>query len=89
MDPQQIVFLVILGTALALFISGRLRVDVVAMLTLLALALTGILDAKQALEAITRTSGAAPRAGEGSSLSRNSRAMACWTSCEAPAISSR
>ena len=49
MDPQQIVFLVILGTALALFISGRLRVDVVAMLTLLALALTGILDAKQAL----------------------------------------
>ena len=49
MDPQQIVFLVILGTALALFISGRLRVDVVAMLTLLALALTGILDARQAL----------------------------------------
>jgi di/tricarboxylate transporter len=49
MEPQQIVFLVILGTALALFVSGRLRVDVVAMLTLLALALTGILDAKQAL----------------------------------------
>ncbi len=49
MDPQQIVFLVILGTALALFVSGRLRVDVVAMLTLLALALTGVLDARQAL----------------------------------------
>ncbi|MCA0196545.1 MAG: SLC13 family permease [Proteobacteria bacterium] len=49
MEPQQIVFLVILGTALALFVSGRLRVDLVAMLALLALALTGILDAKQAL----------------------------------------
>src|SRR5690606_30392438 len=49
MDPQQIVFLVILGTALALFVSGRMRVDVVAMLTLLALAFTGILDSRQVL----------------------------------------
>lgn len=49
MDPQQIVFLVILGSALALFISGRLRVDVVAMLALLALAFTGILDPRQVL----------------------------------------
>ena len=49
MELDQIVFLVILGSALALFVSGRMRVDLVAMLTLLALALTGILDARQAL----------------------------------------
>ncbi|KAF1698414.1 SLC13 family permease [Pseudoxanthomonas jiangsuensis] len=49
MEPQQIVFLAILATALALFVSGRMRVDVVAMLTLLTLTFTGILDARQAL----------------------------------------
>ncbi|WP_028916251.1 SLC13 family permease [Pseudoxanthomonas sp. J35] len=49
MDPQQIVFLLILGAALALFVSGRMRVDLVAMLALLALGLTGILDARQLL----------------------------------------
>ncbi|WP_408951757.1 SLC13 family permease [Lysobacter sp. Hz 25] len=49
MDFPQIAFLLILGAALYLFISERLRVDVTAMLTLLALVLTGVLDAKQAL----------------------------------------
>ncbi|KFN50717.1 hypothetical protein P873_06020 [Arenimonas composti TR7-09 = DSM 18010] len=49
MDPQQLIFLVILGGALLLFISEKLRVDLVAMLALMALALTGILDAKEAL----------------------------------------
>lgn len=49
MESQQIVFLVILTASLALFVSGRLRVDLVAMLTLLALVLTGTLDSKQAL----------------------------------------
>ena len=49
MELDQIVFLVILASALALFVSGRMRVDLVAMLALLALALTGILDARQAL----------------------------------------
>ena len=49
MDPQQITFLVILGITLALFVSEKLRVDLVAMLALLALALTGILDPKEAL----------------------------------------
>lgn len=49
MEPQQLLFLVILAASLALFVSEKLRVDLVAMLTLLALALTGILDAKQAL----------------------------------------
>ncbi len=49
MTPQQIVFLAILATALTLFVSGKLRVDLVAMLTTLALAVTGILDPKEAL----------------------------------------
>ncbi|MEH6418255.1 SLC13 family permease [Pseudomonas sp. CGJS7] len=49
MDFSQIAFLLILGAALYLFVSERLRVDVTAMLTLLALVLTGVLDAKQAL----------------------------------------
>jgi di/tricarboxylate transporter len=49
MDPQQLIFLVILAGTLALFISEKLRVDVVAMLALLALTLTGILGPKDAL----------------------------------------
>lgn len=49
MDFSQIAFLLILAAALYLFVSERLRVDVTAMLTLLALVLTGVLDAKQAL----------------------------------------
>lgn len=49
MEPQQIIFLVILAAALALFINEKLRVDVVAMLALLALTLTGILGPKDAL----------------------------------------
>jgi di/tricarboxylate transporter len=42
-------FLLILAGGLYLFVSERLRVDVTAMLLLLALVLTGVLDAKQAL----------------------------------------
>jgi di/tricarboxylate transporter len=49
MDFQQLLFLLILGGGLYLFVSERLRVDVTAMLLLLALVLTGVLDAKQAL----------------------------------------
>lgn len=49
MQPQQILFLAILGIALALFISEKLRVDLVAMLAMLALALTGILTPREAL----------------------------------------
>lgn len=49
MDTQQIVFLVILVVALALFISEKVRIDLAAMLVLMALVLTGILDGKQAL----------------------------------------
>lgn len=49
MEWQQITFLLILAGGLYLFVSERLRVDVTAMLILLALVLTGVLDAKQAL----------------------------------------
>ncbi len=49
MDLQQAVFLLILAGALYLFISERLRVDVTAMVVLLALVLSGVLDADQAL----------------------------------------
>ncbi len=49
MDLHQILFLLILAGSLYLFVSERLRVDVTAMLTLLALVLTGVLDSKQAL----------------------------------------
>jgi di/tricarboxylate transporter len=49
MDGQQITFLVILAGGLYLFVSERLRVDVTAMLLLLALVLTRVLDARQAL----------------------------------------
>lgn len=49
MDLHQILFLLILAGSLYLFVSERLRVDVTAMVTLLALVVTGILDAKQAL----------------------------------------
>jgi di/tricarboxylate transporter len=49
MNLQQLTFLVILMGALALFIRGRMRVDLVAMLVLLSLALTGVLDLRDAM----------------------------------------
>jgi len=49
MEPQQILFLTILGATLVLFISEKLRVDLVALLATLALTLTGILKPEQAL----------------------------------------
>src|SRR5262245_57560391 len=49
MSLEQIVFLAILAGTLLLFISERIRIDVAAMLTLLALALTGILTPEEAL----------------------------------------
>ena len=49
MDGQQITFLVILAGGLYLFVSERLRVDVTAMLILLALVLTRVLEPSQAL----------------------------------------
>jgi len=49
MTLDQILFLLILAGALYLFISERVRVDVTAMLTLLALVLTNLLEPEQAL----------------------------------------
>jgi len=47
--PSQLAFGLILAGGLYLFITEKLRVDVTAMLILLALVLTGVLDGKQAL----------------------------------------
>ncbi|MFL6592058.1 MAG: SLC13 family permease [Luteimonas sp.] len=49
MDVHQILFLAILAGALYLFISERLRVDVTAMVVLLALVVSGVLKPEQAL----------------------------------------
>ncbi|HUG03344.1 MAG TPA: SLC13 family permease [Steroidobacteraceae bacterium] len=49
MSADQIVYLLIVAITLMLFISERVRIDVAAMLTLLALAVTGLLSPAQAL----------------------------------------
>ena len=49
MTEPQILFLAILAGTLALFISERVRIDVAAMMTVLALALTGLLTPVEAL----------------------------------------
>lgn len=49
MTIEQLTFLAILAGALYLFVTEKLRVDVTAMITLLALVVTGILDSKRAL----------------------------------------
>ena len=49
MDLPQLLFLCILAGALALFVSERVRVDVAAMLVLLALVITRTLSPSQAL----------------------------------------
>jgi di/tricarboxylate transporter len=48
-STDQTLFLLILAAGLYLFVSERLRVDVTAMLLLLAMVLTGVLDPHQAL----------------------------------------
>jgi di/tricarboxylate transporter len=49
MSTQQMVFLFILAGALALFMRGRLRVDITALLVLLSLVIAGILAPAEAL----------------------------------------
>jgi len=49
MATEQIIFLLILAATLAMFVSERIRIDVAAMVTLLALAFTGILTPGEAL----------------------------------------
>jgi di/tricarboxylate transporter len=49
MTPEQLTFLAIVAVTLILFISEKIRIDIAAMLTLLALAGTGILTPSEAL----------------------------------------
>ncbi|MET0293177.1 MAG: SLC13 family permease, partial [Steroidobacteraceae bacterium] len=53
MTSQQVLFLCILATALVLFIRGKPRIDVTALLVLLSLAFTGLLEPAQALAGFT------------------------------------
>ncbi|MBC7754238.1 MAG: anion permease, partial [Moraxellaceae bacterium] len=48
MDSSQIIFLGIMLVSVILFMSEYLRVDVVAILIILALSLTGLIDVKEA-----------------------------------------
>jgi di/tricarboxylate transporter len=49
MIPESTLVFIILGVTIALFVSDRIRLDLVALLSLLALALTGILTPAEAL----------------------------------------
>ena len=49
MDTQMVLTFIILAVTILLYISDRLPVDIVAILSLLALTLTGIITADQAL----------------------------------------
>ena len=49
MTTEQLIFLAIVAVTLVLFISEKIRIDIAAMLTLLALAATGILTPVEAL----------------------------------------
>ncbi|HWL62608.1 MAG TPA: SLC13 family permease [Steroidobacteraceae bacterium] len=49
LDGSQATFLIILVTALVLFVRGRPRIDVTAMLVLLSLTFTGLLEPQEAL----------------------------------------
>lgn len=53
LNASQATFLLILLSALVLFIRGRPRIDVTAMLVLLALTFTGLLEPRQALAGFT------------------------------------
>ncbi len=53
MNTDQILFLTILAGALVLFIRGKPRIDVTAMLVLLSLTFTGLLEPAQALAGFT------------------------------------
>jgi di/tricarboxylate transporter len=55
LTPEQSALLAIVGLALGLIISNRLRADLVALLVLLALGLSGILPPEQALAGFSRS----------------------------------
>ncbi|MES2857536.1 MAG: SLC13 family permease [Bdellovibrionota bacterium] len=48
MDMNQVLFIIIMVASIALFITDALRVDIVAVLIILALAITGLIDVKAA-----------------------------------------
>lgn len=52
MDTQQIVFLAIMVVSVTLFITEWLRVDVIAVMIILALAMTGLVEAKDAFSGL-------------------------------------
>ncbi len=52
MDTQQIIFLAIMVVSVTLFVTEWLRVDVIAVLIILALAMTGLVDAKDAFSGL-------------------------------------
>jgi len=52
MDTQQLIFLAIMLISVILFITEWLRVDVVALLIILALAMTGLIDVKEAFSGL-------------------------------------
>ncbi len=53
MTTEILLVLAILGVAILLFVSERLRVDLVAMLVLIALVLTGLVTAEEAFSGFT------------------------------------
>lgn len=55
MDLPGITTLALLGIAIALFISGRLRADLVALLVLVILAVTGIITPQEAFSGFSRS----------------------------------
>ena len=55
MDLPGIATLALLGIAIALFISGRLRADLVALLVLVTLAVTGIITPQEAFSGFSRS----------------------------------
>ena len=55
MENQLIITCVILGIALVLFLSGRLAADLVALLVVVALGLTGVLTPAEAFSGFSRS----------------------------------
>lgn len=55
LDPPQLVVLAVLVASLALFLTDRLRYDVIALLVVISLAATGVLEAKEAYAGFAST----------------------------------
>src|SRR5690349_17160399 len=55
LSNQEIILLVIVGAALALIVTNRIRPDVAAILVLLSLSLTGLVTPQEAVSGFSRT----------------------------------